>query len=53
MKELKELSAIEKLEAVKAAMEAFGYDFDHMTVSEAFDMFRKINETIQNTTKQL
>jgi hypothetical protein len=53
MKELKELSAIEKLQAVKTAMEAFGYDFDHMTVSEAFDMFRKINKTIQNTTKQL
>jgi hypothetical protein len=53
MKELKELSAIEKLQAVKAAMEAFGYDFDHMTVSEAFDMFRKINDTIKDTTKQL
>jgi hypothetical protein len=50
---MKELSAVEKLEAVKAAMEAFGYDFNYMTVSEAFDMFRKINETIQNTTKQL
>lgn len=48
---MKELSAIEKLEAVKAAMEAFGYDFDHMTVSKAFDMFRKINDTIQNTIK--
>jgi len=50
---MKELNAIEKLEAVKAAMEVFGYDFDHMTVSEAFDMFRKINDTIKNTTKQL
>jgi len=45
---MKELSAIEKLEAVKAAMEAFGYDFDHMTVSETFDMFRKINDTIKD-----
>jgi hypothetical protein len=50
---MNELSAIKKLEAVKSAMEAFGYDFDHMTVSEAFDMFRKINDTIKNTTKQL
>jgi hypothetical protein len=45
---MNELSAVEKLEAVKAAMEAFGYDFNYMTVSEAFDMFRKINDAIKD-----
>jgi hypothetical protein len=44
---MKELSAIEKLEAVKLIMETLGYEFDNMTVNEAFSMFRAIDREIQ------
>ncbi len=44
---MKELSAIEKLEAVKLIMETLGYEFDNMTVDEAFNMFTSINREIQ------
>jgi hypothetical protein len=44
---MKELSAIEKLEAVKLIMETLGYEFDNMTVDEAFGMFRAIDREIQ------
>ena len=44
---MKELSGIEKLEAVKLIMETLGYEFDGMTVSEAFSMFKAVNREIQ------
>ena len=43
---MKELSAIEKLEAVKLIMETLGYEFD-LNVGEAFSMFRAIDREIQ------
>ena len=43
---MKEFNAIEKLEAVKLIMETLGYNFDKMTVSEAFNMFRVIDREI-------
>jgi hypothetical protein len=49
----RELSGIEKLEAVKTAMEAFGFDFSTMTVGEAFAMFRKIQTTIEVASRDL
>jgi hypothetical protein len=45
----KELSAIEKMMAVKTAMEAFGFSFEHVTVAQAFTMFANIKNTIQQT----
>ena len=45
----KELSAIEKMIAVKTAMEAFGFSFEHVTVAQAFTMFADIENTIQQT----
>jgi hypothetical protein len=45
----KELSAIEKMMAVKTAMEAFGFSFEHVTVGQAFTMFANIENTIQQT----
>lgn len=45
----REFSGIEKLEAVKTAMEAFGYDFSTMTVGEAFAMFRKIHAALEHS----
>jgi hypothetical protein len=47
MTKVKELNAIEKLEAVKLAMEAFGYSFEAMTVAEAFTMFRTLDNAMQ------
>ena len=47
MAKVKELNAIEKLEAVKLAMEAFGYSFEAMTVAEAFTMFRTLDNAMQ------
>jgi hypothetical protein len=46
----KELSAIEKLMAVKTAMEAFGFDFEQVTVGQAFTMFGSIKQAIEATT---
>jgi len=46
---MKELSAIEKLMAVKTAMEAFGFDFEHVTVAQAFTMFGSIKQAIEQT----
>ena len=43
---MKELSAIEQLEAVKLIMETLGYEFD-LNVGEAFSMFRAIDREIQ------
>lgn len=43
----KELSAIEKMMAVKTAMEAFGFDFDQVTVGQAFTMFASIKQAIE------
>jgi len=48
----KELSAIEKMMAVKTAMEAFGFDFDQVTVGQAFTMFANIKTTIEATNAQ-
>ncbi len=44
---MKDLSGIEKLEAVKLIMETLGYEFDNMTVNETFSMFRAIDREIQ------
>ena len=44
---MKELSAIEKLEAVKLIMETLGYEFDNMTVDESFSMFNAINDVVK------
>ena len=49
----RELSGIEKLEAVKKAMEAFGFDFSTMTVGEAFAMYRKIQMAIEVASRDL
>jgi hypothetical protein len=43
---MKELSAIEKLEAVKAIMEIMGYDFSDMTVSETLNLFVILRDEI-------
>lgn len=47
MNELKELSGIEKLEAVKATLEVFGYSFAQLTVGEAFRLFHIINNQLR------
>ena len=44
---MKELSAIEKLEAVKLIMETMGYGLWVMSVDEAFSMFNAIDREIQ------
>jgi hypothetical protein len=46
IRDMKELSAIEKLELVKATMEALGFDFSEITVSEAFELMYEIKKTI-------
>jgi len=46
---MKELSAIEKMMAVKTAMEAFGFDFEQVTVGQAFTMFGSIKQAIEQT----
>ena len=46
---MKELSGIEKLELVKATMEALGFDFSTMTVAEAFTMFQRIKNAVSDT----
>ena len=43
---MKELSGIEKLELVRDIFNKLGYDFSKITVSEAFTLFRSINEEI-------
>jgi hypothetical protein len=45
----KELSAIEKMMAVKTAMEAFGFDFEQVTIGQAFTMFGSIKQAIEET----
>jgi hypothetical protein len=49
---MKNLSAIEKLEAVKATLEAFGYSFESLTVSEAFILEGEIVSVINNSLKE-
>ena len=46
---MKELSGIEKMELVKATMEALGLDFSKMTVAEAFEMYRAIATAVIET----
>ena len=41
-------TAIEKLEAVKLTVEAFGFDFSQMTVAEAFSMYQAVKGAISN-----
>ena len=43
---MKELSGTEKLEAVKLIMETLGYEFEGMTVSEAFSLFHILRDEI-------
>ena len=52
IKVMKNLSAIERLEAVKATLEAFGYDFNSITVSEAFQLEDKIVSAINDSLKE-
>jgi hypothetical protein len=39
---------IEKLELVKATVEALGFDFSEMTVSQALAMYQAIKGAVQN-----
>ena len=48
----KELSAIEKMMAVKTAMEAFGFDYEPVTVGQAFTLFGSIKQAIESTTTE-
>lgn len=52
-REFTSFTAMEKLEAVKTSMEAFGFDFSTMTVAEAFAMFRKIHATLEVASRDL
>ncbi len=49
---MKNLSAIERLQAVKATLEAFGYSFESLTVSEAFILEGEIVSVINNSLKE-
>ena len=46
---MKELQAIEKLNLVKATMEALGLDFNEMGIGNAFEMFYKIKGAVSDT----
>ena len=46
---MREVSGIEKMELVKATMEALGFDFSEMTVGNAFEMYRKIKKAVSDT----
>ena len=48
----RQLSTIERLEAVKATLEAFGYSFESLTVSEAFMLEGNIVSAINNSLKE-
>lgn len=43
---MKELNAIEKLEAVESIMKNLGYDFSNMTIEEGFSLFRILRDEI-------
>lgn len=49
---MEKLSAIERLEAVKTTLEAFGYSFESLTVSEAFQLEDKIVSAITDSLKE-
>ena len=49
----REFTAMEKLIAVKTALVAFGIDVSSMTLSEAFDMWSRINTTIEIASRDL
>ena len=49
----REFTAMEKLIAVKTALVAFGIDVSAMTLSEAFDMWNRINTTIEIASRDL
>ena len=49
----RELSEIEKLEAVKKAMEALGFDFGTMTIRARKQIIRKIQIAIEVANKDL
>jgi hypothetical protein len=49
---MRNLSAIERLLAVKATLEAFGYSFESITVSEAFQLEDKIVSAINESLKE-
>jgi ribosome biogenesis protein Tsr3 len=50
---MRNLSAVERLEAVKATLEAFGYSDNSITVSEAFQLGDKIVSAINESLKEL
>jgi len=48
----RQLSAIERLEAVKATLEAFGYSFESLTVSEVVMLEGNIVSAINDSLKE-
>jgi len=49
---MRNLSAIEKMIAVKTTLEAFGYSFESIIVSEAFQLGDKIVSAINESLKE-
>jgi hypothetical protein len=49
---MKKGSAKERIEAVKITLEAFGYNFNSITVTEAFILFDEIQGKINNSLKE-
>ena len=49
---MKKLSAIEELQAVQTTLEAFGYSFESLTVSEAFQLYDDIKSAINNSLRE-
>ena len=49
---MRNLSAVERLEAVEATLEAFGYSDNSITVSEAFQLGDKIVSAINESLKE-
>jgi hypothetical protein len=49
----RELKAVEKLEAIKAMLGAFGYTNINLTVEEAFDLFEVIDEQLASNLEWL
>jgi hypothetical protein len=49
---MKDLSAIEELQAVQTTLEAFGYSIESLTVSEAFQLYGNIKSVINNSLRE-
>jgi hypothetical protein len=48
----RQLGLVERLEAVKATLEAFGYSFESLTLSEAVMLEGEIVSAINNSLKE-